>query len=168
MALYAEMIYENQPDFIIEAGTSFGGSALFFADMLKVLCGGGKVISIDVRNRVGRKPYHPNLEFIRGSSVDPEIVQDVMVKVFGGSVMVTLDSKHTFEHVRAELLTYMDIVTPGQFIAVEDCYVRRERVSGPGIAVNWFLERYKSFRREDPEEKYLAAVSRGGWLRRLH
>jgi len=168
MALYAEIIYENKPDFIIEAGTSFGGSALFFADMLNTLCGGGKVISIDVRNRIGRKPHHPNLEFIRGSSIDPEIVQDVMVKVFGGSVMVSLDSKHTFNHVRDELLTYKDIVTPGQFIVVEDCYVRHERISGPGIAVNWFLEHDKSFRRENPEEKYLISVTREGWLRRIH
>ena len=88
MVIYAEIIHAFQPNYIVEAGTSFGGSALFFADMLNVLCGGGKVITIDVRNR---ERHDGNIRYIRGSSTDPEIVQEIKNRV-GGSVMVSLDS----------------------------------------------------------------------------
>jgi len=166
MVLYAEMIYAFQPDYIVEAGTSFSGSAIFFADMLDVLCGGGKVITIDVRNRKAVNPPHKYVEYIRGSSIDPEIVQEVKNRV-GGSVMVSLDSKHTYEHVKAELLAYRDIVTSGQFMVVEDCWVRHERISGPGKAVHWFLQHDESFVREHPEARFLISVTRDGWLRKL-
>ena len=166
LILYSEMIHENKPDFIIEAGTAYGGSALFFADMLNTLCGGGKVLTIDTRNRVTVR--HPNVEYIIGSSADPKIVQEVRNQVRNGTVMVVLDSDHSFEHVRSELSAYRYIATPGQFMVVEDCYVRHERISGPGKAVDCFLKRNESFVRESPEDKFLIAVTRRGWLRRLH
>jgi len=166
MILYSEMIYQNKPDFIIEAGTAYGGSALFFADMLNTLCGKGKVLTIDTRNRITTR--HPDVEYLIGSSIDPKIIQKVKDLTNKGTVMVVLDSDHSFEHVKAELSIYKDIVTPNQFMVVEDCYVRRERISGPGRAVNWFLPLNKSFTREHPEEKYLISVTREGWLRRLH
>jgi cephalosporin hydroxylase len=163
MVIYAEMIYAFQPNYIVEAGTSFGGSALFFADMLGVLCGGGKVITIDVGNR---ERHDGNIRYIRGSSIDPGVVQEIKNRV-GGSVMVSLDSKHTFEHVKSELLAYRDIVTSGQFMVVEDSYARHGRVSGPGKAVHWFLEQDESFVREYPEARFLISVTREGWLRKL-
>lgn len=166
LILYSEMIYENKPDFIVEAGTAYGGSAFFFADMLNTLCGGGRVLTIDTRNRVTKR--HPDVEYIIGSSTDPKIVKKVNDLTQKGSVMVVLDSDHSYEHVKSELSIYKDIVTPNQFMVVEDCYVRRERISGPGKAVNWFLERDKSFARENPEDKFLIAVTREGWLRRLY
>lgn len=168
MALYAEMIYETQPDYIIESGTYKGGSSLFFADMLTVLCGGGMVLSIDIRNRPAVNPYHHAIEYIRGSSTDPEVIRRIKNQVFNGSVMVTLDSDHSEGHVKAELSAYKDIVTPGQFLVVEDCYVRHERPSGPYKAVNWFLANNNQFKREHPETKYLISVTREGWLRKLH
>ena len=166
MVLYAEMIYAFQPDYIVETGTHLSGSAIFFADMLDVLCGGGEVITIDIRNRRAVNPPHKDVEYIRGSSIDPEIIQEVKNRV-KGSVMVSLDSNHSFKHVKSELLAYGDIVTPGQFMVVEDCYVRHERISGPGRAVHWFLGQDESFVRESPEAKFLISVTREGWLRKL-
>jgi cephalosporin hydroxylase len=166
MILYSEMIHQNKPDFIIEAGTAYGGSASFFADMLNTLCGGGKVLTIDTRNRITKR--HPDVEYLIGSSTDPKIVEKITNLTKKGSVMVVLDSDHSVDHVKSELSIYKDIVTPGQFMTVEDCYVRRERISGPGKAVNWFLPLNKSFTREHPEEKYLISVTREGWLRKLH
>ena len=165
LILYAEIIYANQPDFIVEAGTAYGGSALFFADMLNIF-GNGKVITIDTRNRITKR--HPDAEYLIGSSTDPKIVQKVKELTHSNSVMVILDSDHSFEHVKAELSIYKDITTPNQFMTVEDCYVRHERISGPGKAVNWFLDHDESFTREHPEEKYLATVTREGWLRKSH
>jgi len=165
LILYAEIIYQNQPDFIVEAGTAYGGSALFFADMLDTF-GGKKVITIDTRNRVTKR--HPDAEYLIGSSTDPKIVQKVKELTHSNSVMVILDSDNSLENVKAELSIYKDITKPNQFMTVEDCYVRHERISGPGKAVNWFLEHDNSFTREHPEEKYLATVTREGWLRKSH
>ena len=45
--IYQEIIYEVQPDVIVEIGSSHGGSTKYFADLLDIL-GKGMVVSIRV------------------------------------------------------------------------------------------------------------------------
>ena len=73
--LYTTEIYRNKPDFIIETGTAYGGSSLFFADMLDLFNPGGHVITIDID--AGVIPVHENVTYIQGSSVAPDIVAKV-------------------------------------------------------------------------------------------
>jgi hypothetical protein len=60
---------------------------------------------------------------------------------------------------------YRHIVSPGQFMVVEDCYIDRGKY-GPGLARDWFLQRYKGFKKRDLCKKYLIGISMGGWLER--
>lgn len=163
--LYAQAIFANKPDWIIETGTAWGGSAVFFGDMLSLVGSPGKVISIDVDPR--RTPDHPKVEYIVGSSTDPEVVSRVRSMVAGGSVMASLDSDHRERHVRRELRYYSGIVTKGQYLVVEDCHVWADVAYAPGRAVEWFLGRTDRYRLEDVEWQYLVAITRGGWLKRL-
>lgn len=165
IVLYAQAIFANKPDFIIEAGTAWGGSAVFFGDMLSLINAPGKVISIDVDPR--RTPDHPKVEYITGSTTDPDVVKRVRQMVSGGSVMASLDSDHRERHVRRELRYYSGIVTVGQYIVVEDCHVWADVPYAPGRAVEWFLGRTDRYVREDVEWQYLVAISRGGWLKRV-
>jgi glycosyltransferase involved in cell wall biosynthesis len=48
MQLYHQVIWENKPEVIVEIGTRFGASALFFQDQLDMI-GGGKVITIYIK-----------------------------------------------------------------------------------------------------------------------
>jgi len=162
LILYAQVIYKNRPDWIVECGSAEGGSALFFSDM-QSLFGAGRVISIDVRKPV---VSHPRLHLIEASSTDPATTAWVRETV-RGKVMVTLDSDHGTEHVYRELCCYAPIVTLGQYLVCEDTYRRGRRLRrGPGDAIARFLEEQSEFVMEHVDDQFFYGCTRGGWLRR--
>jgi len=168
LVLYSQVIFKRKPDFIIEAGTAYGGSALFFGDML-LLSGGRRVFSVDVKAR--NTPPHPFVTYLKGSSVDEKILDHLKNETQDGSVMVVLDSDHSKKHVLNELNAYTDIVTSGQYLVVEDCYTRgpvkgRTEYYHPYLAVEEFLSVNKEFRRYDLEKQFIFAVTKKGWLRK--
>jgi len=164
LILYAQVIFKRKPDYIIETGTHFGGSALFFGDMLQLI-GGKKVISIDVSHKLN-PPKHPMVEYILGSSIDPEIVERIRREVAGSRVMATLDSDHSTKHVLAEMRAYQNIVTVGQYMVVEDCWTRHKKPYDPWYAVKKFLEENGRYHRFALEKQFIYAVTKDGWLRR--
>ena len=163
MSLYAEAIFETKPDWIIETGTQRGGSSLFFADLLLLINSPGKVISIDIESY--QPIAHPKVEYVIGSSIDDAVVSHIKDSV-SGKVMVVLDSSHLLNHVSRELEIYSEIVTAGQYLVVEDCYFEGTREYYPKTAVDTFLSTTDKFTLEPNGEKYLFAVTRGGWLKR--
>ena len=162
MMLYQEAIYTNQPDFIVEIGTKYGGSALFFQDMLDLVGKGGKVITVDIANRETRKD--PRITYIKGNSRDRAIVEQVR-NMLSGKVMVTVDGNHDRAHVKWDLHNYGPMVTVGQYLVAEDCY-NDKGVYGPGLARNWFLSKHRGFELTDTCKKYGVGISMGGWLKR--
>lgn len=164
LLLYAQVIFQNKPDFIIETGTKFGGSALFFADMLE-LVGKGRVISIDLRPE--QQPEHPRVTYITGPSTDDGVLAQVRELVKGGTVMASLDSAHDRVHVKRELAFYSGMVTSGQYLVVEDCFGAAARLYGPGEAVDWFFSKSRKFIREDLTEQFGHGITRAGWLKKL-
>ena len=163
LMLYAEIIQENKPKWIIEAGTKFGGSALFFQDMLDI-AGGGTVITID--KYPVKKEKDPRIIYIEDSSTNPAVVERIREMVGSDPVMVVLDSDHSRVHVKWELSYYGKMVTPGQYLVVEDCYNRLAEKAGPGEAVDWFLSKDKQFEQTNLDRRYLVGFCRGGFLRR--
>lgn len=163
LMLYAEIIQENKPKWIIEAGTKFGGSALFLQDMLDI-AGGGTVITID--KYPVEKVKDPRIIYIEDSSTNPAIVERIREMVGGDPVMVVLDSNHSRVHVKWELKYYAPMVTPGQYLVVEDCFDREAKKAGPGEAMDWFLAVDKRFEQTNLDRRYLVGFCRGGWLRR--
>lgn len=160
--LYQQAIWENKPDYIVEIGSAYGGSALFFADMIGPQ---GHVITIDPNPR-GPLPEHSNITWFRGDSKSPEIIAQIKQIVGPGSVMVSIDGNHKRQQVKWELKLYADIVTSGQYMVVEDCYGRACELVGPGQARDWFLKWNKDFRQTDFDRKYLVGFTRGGWLKK--
>jgi cephalosporin hydroxylase len=58
---------------------------------------------------------------IEGSSVAADVVQHVKSLIKPGeTVLVILDSNHTYAHVYAELQAYASLVTPGSYIVATD------------------------------------------------
>lgn len=167
MIQYQEVIFENKPKFIVEAGTKFGGSALFFQDMLDIVGQGGRVITIDIKDFV--KVKDPRITYILGSSTDREIVAKVREMVGNETCMVVLDSNHHRRHVKWELHHYAPMVTTGQYLVIEDCYSRGTKPFGPLEARDWFLRDTKEgrkFQQTNLERRFLVGVCAGGWLRR--
>lgn len=171
--VYQELIFNLRPTLIIETGTAFGGSALFFARQLEKL-GAGAVVTIDIA-AAEQLPRHPRITYLPGSSVDPTIVAMVTARAQAHErVMVVLDSDHSAPHVTQELEAYAPLVTPRQFLVVEDTNVNghpvlADWIGGPGpmAAVEGFLERYPEFERDILCERYLLTMHPKGWLRRM-
>ena len=171
--IYQELIFDLRPSLIIETGTAFGGSALFFARQLEKL-GAGAVVTIDVAAHE-RLPRHPLITYVPGSSVDPRIVGLVAKRAQAHPrVMVVLDSDHSAAHVTAELEAYAPLVSVGQFLVVEDTNISGHPVDvdwqggpGPHAAVEAFLPQYPEFERDILAERYLLTMHPGGWLKRV-
>jgi cephalosporin hydroxylase len=160
--MYHEAIWQKKPEVIVEIGTKFGGSALFMQDMLDQI-GDGKVITIDIKDQVKEKD--PRIEYIIGNSLDEKIIEQIKEKTKDKKTMLVIDGNHDRKHVKWELDKYNDIVTKGQFMVVEDCYIDRG-LYGPGEAKVWFLKNYKGFKQTDFDKKYLIGISMEGWLER--
>lgn len=114
---YADVMVASRPDVVVECGTMWGGSALWFEDH------GVDVITIDMEPG----PIYPaararceRTTWISGSSINPAIVARVAKLVAGRRVMVSLDSDHSSSHVMSEIELYGPLVSPGCYLVVED------------------------------------------------
>lgn len=178
-----EVIWETQPQVVIETGIARGGSLILHASVMEVI-GEGRVIGIDIdirdhnRQSIESHPLSKRIKMFQGSSVDPDLMWRVKKEIAGAErVMVILDSNHTHQHVLDELRLYSPLVTEGQFLIVADTVVEdlpaqehRPRPWGPGdnpgTACAAFLEETDRFIR-DPfvNDKLLISSSPGGYLR---
>ncbi len=125
-----EIIWTTRPDVIIETGVAHGGSLILSASILELLGGGGQVVGMDVdirehnRVEIEKHPLSKRITLIEGSSVDAHVIDQVKEIINGKqSVMVTLDSNHTHEHVLEELRLYSPMVTRGCYLVVLDTVI---------------------------------------------
>lgn len=161
-----EVIYKTKPDVIIETGIAHGGSLIFYASLCKAM-NRGRVVGIDIeirphnRKAIEEHELFEYITLIEGSSVDPQIVEQVKAEVKPEEkVIVFLDSNHTKEHVAAELRAYSPLVTKDSYIVAMDGIM--EQVAGaPRTQPDWswnnpqratfeFLEQNPNFVVEEP------------------
>jgi cephalosporin hydroxylase len=164
-----EVLYELQPDVIVETGVFDGGSLLFHASLCEAI-GKGRVIGIDiavragVREALGAHPLAHRVTLLEGDSAAPAMVSDVRGRIApNDKVLVILDSNHAKSHVAAELEAYAPLVTPGSCIVAADGIMRdlSDVPSGepewtgdhPAAAASEFLARHPEFEMRQPEWK---------------
>lgn len=167
-----EIIVETCPTVIVETGAKFGGSALFFADLLE-LGGGGSVISIEISGeRLDARAHgHPGITFIENDSTNATVIERVRGLCEGRRIMVVLDSDHRAEHVLRELDGYGPLVSPGCYLVVEDTIVNGNPISrdfgpGPAEAIADWLPAHPEFEVDRSREKFMATFQPGGYLER--
>jgi len=185
-----ELVFATQPDAIVETGVAHGGSLVLHASVCEAL-GSGRVIGVDVdirehnRRALEEHPLAHRITLVVGDSVDDATFAAVRTAVGDAErVVVLLDSKHTKDHVLAELRLYGTLVSPGSYLVVADGIMRdlagAPRTSedwtwnNPRTAVDEFLAENDSFVRDEPaplfdESHVRSAVTYfgGGWLRRV-
>jgi len=191
MITVQEVIYRVKPDVIIETGVAHGGSLVFSASLCRAI-GRGRVIGVDIEirphNRIAIEAHElfDLIELVEGSSVAPEIVADVAGRVApGDTVLVILDSNHSYAHVLAELEAYAPMVTSGSYIVATDGVMqwladvpRGEAgwdTDNPTEAARDFLAEHPEFVLEDPppfvfnESELTERITHwpGSYLRRL-
>lgn len=121
-----EVIFNLKPDVIIETGVAHGGSLIFYSSLCRAL-DKGRVIGIDIEirehNRIAieEHPLNDRISLIEGSSTSPHIIKQVqsMIKP-NETVLVILDSNHSYQHVSDELEAYADLVSVGSYIVATD------------------------------------------------
>jgi cephalosporin hydroxylase len=169
--VYQELLWDTRPDVLLEMGTFKGGSAYYFASMFDLI-GHGRVITVDIE-RQPNLPVHPRISYLLGSSTSPEIVRQIEEQLKPRErVMVVLDSDHHAPHVLRELQIYSRMVSPGQYLVVEDTDINGHPVAGdsgpgPAEAVAQFLAVNHDFTPDKSREKFLVTAYPGGWLKRL-
>lgn len=173
-----QILYEVQPEVVIETGTSSGGSALYWANALNALgLERSRVLTVDTQDQAREASQRPlwkkYVEFVQGDSTDPAISAQIAAKARGKRTLVTLDSEHTVEHVLGELRTYAPMVSRGSYLVVGSTHLdgtpaETGTEQGPFEAVRRFLEEGggKDFEQDASRELMVLTSSPGGWLRR--
>jgi len=136
---YQEIISEYDVQWIVETGTRHGGSALFFADLLRARNASGKVISVDItaQDVSPKLAQHEKITMLVGDSGASEMAQKVaaLLPQERGRVFMILDADHTAQHVRRELDVLVPLLKSGDYLIVEDTIVNGHPVRpefGPG------------------------------------
>jgi len=208
-----ELVWQVKPDLIIETGIAHGGSLILSASMLALLdyceaveahttldpkAARRRVLGIDIDIRAHNKvaieahPLSHRIDMIQGSSVAPEIVEQVreIAKNYK-RILVCLDSNHTHDHVLAELEAYAPLTSMDSYCVVFDTIIEDlpddlfpdrpwGKGNNPKTAVWEYLRRLKEEGRQaldgDPlkfevdtmiENKLLITVAPEGYLRRV-
>ena len=201
MVVMQELIWSVKPDLVIETGVAHGGSLILSASMLALLdmCGAieagekldpkvssRKVLGIDIdirahnRAAIEAHPMASRIQMIQGSSIAPEIVEQVRAIAANYSrVLVLLDSNHTHAHVLAELQAYASLTSIGSYCVVFDTVVEDmpketfpDRPWGPSdnpkTAVREYLKTHPEFEIDKSiQHKLLITVAPDGYLKRI-
>lgn len=185
MIAMQEIIWNIQPDLIIETGIAHGGSLIYYASLLELI-GKGKVLGIDIdirahnRAEIEKHPMFKRIEMIQGSSIAQETVDQV--KAFAKdykTVLVVLDSNHTHQHVLDELELYSPLVSVGSYLVVFDTIVEFMpdgylpgrpwgKGDNPWSAAQAFLKSHPEFEIDrSVDNKLLISVAPEGYLKRV-
>jgi len=170
LMLLQRIVAGIRPALIVETGTKYGGSALFFASMLELLdLPQSRIITVDLceteaarqvltSHRLGRYVQ----ERLVASSLDPAVLATVGAAAGAaeGPVMVFLDDWHGGDHVLAELHAYGPFVGPDGLLIVSDTTFadlagtpvapyRSLQSSNPRTAIEAFLRANADFERTE-------------------
>jgi len=187
MIAMQEIIWEVQPDLIIETGIAHGGSIIYYASLLELIGKNGRVLGIDIDIRAHNRalieghPMYKRIDMIEGSSIDPYIAEQVYAVAKNyQNILVCLDSNHTHDHVLQELHLYSKLVSKDSYCVVFDTiveflptdYMPGGRPWNPGdsphSAVSDFLNTTDDFVVDSSiDNKLLVSVAPGGYLKRI-
>lgn len=185
MLAMQELIWEIQPDLIIETGIAHGGSLIFYASIMELI-GKGKVLGIDIdirehnRKEIEQHPMFKRIEMIQGSSVSEETYAQVKSHAEKAkTIMVCLDSNHTHDHVLKELELYAPFTSVNSYCVVfdtvvellpDDMFPNRPWSVGdnPMTAMETYLKDHPEFEIDHQiDNKLLVSVAPKGYLKRL-
>jgi cephalosporin hydroxylase len=177
LVLYLQLINRLRPRTIIEIGTKFGGSALWFADTQLTHGIQGRVVSVD------KTPpdtiLDERIDFLQG---DVRMLAECLAPSYLGSLehpwLVVEDSAHYFETTLAALDFFDHELISGDYIVIEDGVVDqlpepnyRVYRNGPNRAVADFVARHRNDYVIDTslcdQFGYNVTYCPNGWLRRL-
>lgn len=166
-----ELIFNINPKWIIETGTAWGGSSLFYADMMKLMGNGGRVVTIDYNDyRYDSVKARSDILFLNSCSDYETALGIIDSTIKSGPVIVVLDSDNSEEYKYQELCTYSRFVTPNSYMIAKagglDYYPEYE--TGVMPAIERFLKEHKEFQCDMTRTyKHLLTYHPFGYLKRV-
>lgn len=130
---YEHLLWQTRANVVIEIGTRFGGSALWFRDRLQTMRAYGRidsarVISIDIDHEqavtavaAADPGYAQTITFLEADVCDqalPDLVAQQLPA--DANCFVVEDSAHVYETTHAALLGFARFVPVGGYLVVED------------------------------------------------
>ncbi len=170
--IYQEIIYEINPDIIIETGTGSGGVTHFLASICDFI-NHGKVISIDLENTNHKDilPQHKRITYVTGPSTSENTIEQIKKLINKKDViMVILDSDHYKDHVLQELNAYSQFVSKDSYIIVEDTNLNHPNPTdfeGPMEAIEEFMKINQNFTTDESKHKFYLTFNPSGYLKRI-
>jgi cephalosporin hydroxylase len=172
---YQEILTDLRPRLVIEFGTAYGGSALFFTSVLDGLGVDYQILTVDIlRGRIDYQALdHPRIEVLTASSTSPEVAARIteLKGLYPGPIFAILDSDHSASHVAGELAAITPLLAPHDYLVVEDSNVNGHPVlpdygPGPFEAIEEFLAEHPGAYRQDEsrEAKFGFTFAPGGFL----
>jgi cephalosporin hydroxylase len=164
---YQEILFELKPSLVIEFGTWHGGSALFFASVMRQIAEPFKVLSVDIDHGTLDPAVRcdSDILFVESRSTVPAIAEHIqrLKSEFPGRIFAILDSDHSMNHVLAEMKLLRPLLSAGDYLIVED-----SNVNGHPILPGWGpgpYEAIEAYEHEFPNDyKHdVARESKFGW-----
>ncbi|TIV59220.1 CmcI family methyltransferase [Mesorhizobium sp.] len=118
--LYTRLIWELQPRTILELGSLQGGSGLWFADQMSVLCDEqGEVHSFDINTEcIHENARHPSVTFHQIDLSDPDNFDEELLVRLPHPWLVIDDAHVQIFHVFRYLQQFL---ISGDYYVIEDC-----------------------------------------------
>jgi cephalosporin hydroxylase len=119
LALYQLLLWEEKPRSLIEIGSKHGGSALWFADLLRSYGIDYTIHSIDVRPPAGHEI--PGVTFPQGNGCNLSATLSAgLLSSLPRPMMVIEDADHRRATTLAVLRFFDPWLRPGEYIVIED------------------------------------------------
>lgn len=151
---YQEILVELKPSLVVEFGTHYGGSALFFANVMRQIGEPFRVLSVDVYHGPlePKARQDPDITFFESRSTVPAVAEHIRAlrNEFPGKVFAILDSDHSMNHVLAEMKLLRPLLRGGDYLVVEDSNMNGHPVLpgwGPGP-----YEAIEAYEQEFPDD----------------
>lgn len=160
--LYQEILVDLKPSLVIEFGTNAGGSALYFANVMRQIGEPFKVFTVDVTHEPldPTSRLDPDILFVKSRSTVPAISEQIrsLKNEHPGKIFAILDSDHSMPHVLAEMKLLRPLLSAGDYLVVEDSMLNGHPVlpgwgPGPYEAIEAYEEEFPGDYTHDVERE---------------
>lgn len=132
IVIFQELVWDQDPDIIVEIGVARGGSVLLSSSLLHLLGKNGRVIGMDIdirehnRKKIENHRLSENITLIEEDSISENGFIALRDSLDGTEIdILVLDSNHTHDHVYHELNLYSKLVKLGGYIVLPDTVIEK-------------------------------------------
>lgn len=175
IAIYMHLFSKARPKTVIEVGSNYGGSALFFADMMRRSGPDARVISVDVN--LPKRVRDPRVTFLQGDALNlAATLTPELLAACPRPWLISEDCAHIEATTRGVLDFFHPMLRAGEYLVVEDGVVEEAKddkhvEQGPNQALHAFLTAHPGDYEIDAELcdffGYNVTANPNGYLRRV-